>query len=882
MPSVKITSYYLQHALATYGALPEHLNKLLKTWNQALAQAHQELSAHFQQHPETTVKAELVEPLRRILSEEIQEEDVRLVIGRTYLLFFLVSEKEQSSLAQTEGLSWLGSLHQQLQAASARLPALQHLRTVFEQLSSLLPDSGYQLIKTLFQTPARPLTALSEQAMEQLSALFRELTFPASPAQPILWISPWETDWPPLLGQVQQDVMIIHTDPVAYALQQLRQHQHPGRVIAHWLDPLRVQPGAQAYLFAPTSDTDQALSKVQNTSFSSVGLDFRAAPPAFHYPRRSYRYWEQQLASWFTSEEALVPARREMLLYWAMQKSSETAWLILLLPRPLLYQQEEAPFRQLLSRLSTKIYVLDFRAESEEGTAVMFLRKRAEGDSSLSEVLYRATGTDQPGAGGSSWWPVNLQQQNHWMGLPESDFFSLYPLFGSSDRLFSQASPPNQCLMPQWLMDDDSALLQKKVKFLLKEYRRLSSEKNSKAAIRWTADVRQLAEEEVKINFDSGKIQRIMLSPFVWTYVYAEEKLMTQPLEKQAAIVTRPGRGEVLATDALVSDQWMSEMLIFHKQGEEGFNVTDRALRTFRKFYEDQTKKLDNRFIVFPPEQVTQTLEKISEVSQDLPVIRKYPQQINQLLEDARHFTSDVELLAPPYQKIEEFRRKVQRLERDAIERKGIYQRVNAYIEELKEQLAALTYEHDECRKDLEAVSQENLFYYAYAVLSDPAYARKYADHLRWELPRLPRYPHFRKWVEWGKALFACHSLQDTSLKYALLEVETETLERRVARIRYDLNEEKQSLEIQEEQVGLVINKLPRACWQIRIDGLNPIEHYLQHLSRAPVREADLKEKFNPPRLSNPEEVVRRVEVLCALSVKSASIYAEMQQAHKP
>ncbi len=58
-------------------------------------------------------------------------------------------------------------------------------------------------------------------------------------------------------------------------------------------------------------------------------------------------------------------------------------------------------------------------------------------------------------------------------------------------------------------------------------------------------------------------------------------------------------------------------------------------------------------------------------------------------------------------------------------------------------------------------ITQEDVFYYAYAVLNDPEYATRFAGDLRVALPRLPLHPRFREWAEAGRALARLHTRFD-------------------------------------------------------------------------------------------------------------------------
>ena len=55
------------------------------------------------------------------------------------------------------------------------------------------------------------------------------------------------------------------------------------------------------------------------------------------------------------------------------------------------------------------------------------------------------------------------------------------------------------------------------------------------------------------------------------------------------------------------------------------------------------------------------------------------------------------------------------------------------------------------------AITKDDIFAYVYAVLHDPVYRETYALNLKREFPRIPLYPDFRRWRDWGQALLDLH-----------------------------------------------------------------------------------------------------------------------------
>src|SRR5690606_11939482 len=56
-----------------------------------------------------------------------------------------------------------------------------------------------------------------------------------------------------------------------------------------------------------------------------------------------------------------------------------------------------------------------------------------------------------------------------------------------------------------------------------------------------------------------------------------------------------------------------------------------------------------------------------------------------------------------------------------------------------------------------EGITKDDIFAYVYAVLHDPVYRETYALNLKREFPRIPLYPDFARWRDWGQELLDLH-----------------------------------------------------------------------------------------------------------------------------
>lgn len=70
-------------------------------------------------------------------------------------------------------------------------------------------------------------------------------------------------------------------------------------------------------------------------------------------------------------------------------------------------------------------------------------------------------------------------------------------------------------------------------------------------------------------------------------------------------------------------------------------------------------------------------------------------------------------------------------------------------------------------------ITKDDIFHYVYGVLHDPVYRETYAQNLKREFPRIPFYPDFWKWAEWGRQLMELHIGYETVEPWPLTRLDT-------------------------------------------------------------------------------------------------------------
>lgn len=152
-----------------------------------------------------------------------------------------------------------------------------------------------------------------------------------------------------------------------------------------------------------------------------------------------------------------------------------------------------------------------------------------------------------------------------------------------------------------------------------------------------------------------------------------------------------------------------------------------------------------------------------------------------------------------------------------------------------------------------EGVTKDAIFAYCYAVLHDPVYRETYALNLKREFPRVPFYPDFAKWVDWGEALMAMHMGYGTVEPFPVERVETPS-KRAIG------THPKPVLKSNSENGNIVIDAdtelsgIPREAWEYRLGNRSAIDWVLdQHKEKKP-KDPTIAAKFNTYRFADYKE----------------------------
>lgn len=640
--------------------------------------------------------------------------------------------------------------------------------------------------------------------------------------------------------------------------------------------PSRNTAGRQTGLFDFPND-DDCIHAIRRQDFTILLADLRSEKAFYPYQQSAYRDLDADIQKAMDREDGKVQHRERQLIR-CLEKTGEPGVGIFLLERKFLTSAGDKPLRAILQKQAREIYILDLQPLSGTDAVCVFMLKRGHLATATEARIYYRKASAEPGDG---WLNIQTRQQDYWIGLPESDFFSLLPLYAANQpAIFKNYRQQKKLtLADQWLLDMDEQTLSQKVRQFLKAYDRISEESGQKPNTDLPQDVKKLAKAGIKLTFDKQKIRKIPLAPFVNAYAYLEEKLLLTTFRETPAFSWHRQYQQPYGRVAPFSYGDTDEVVSFFYDKWEDTGISEEAIRKFQQAYRERSRKLPADPEHFPPAAMSAELEQLSMLSRDLPVIRKYPLQLGEKLEAARSFATQPERLQPLRDTIFEYREKVARLERDAVERRSLYQRIRQRIGAFEKAVDDMTYAQDEARRDYEAVSAENIFYYCLAVSLAPQYRQRYAAPLEFELPRIPLLPDFRRWVDWGKT-YAELTHHWSDLETYPLRVEQEESERPRKIFSYRIVAESRSLFLSEDKTRLTLIGLPPEIWKLNIWGNSPLAHYLYALRRQQQLNRKLSSGVKGSVLNGQEKQrVQSLQQLCTLSVRLSRLLEDMQQA---
>ncbi|HCL66159.1 MAG TPA: DNA methyltransferase [Rhizobium sp.] len=181
------------------------------------------------------------------------------------------------------------------------------------------------------------------------------------------------------------------------------------------------------------------------------------------------------------------------------------------------------------------------------------------------------------------------------------------------------------------------------------------------------------------------------------------------------------------------------------------------------------------------------------------------------------------------------------------------------------------------------AITKEDIFHYVYAVLHDPLYREKYAQNLKRDFPRIPFYPDFRAWADWGRRLMALHIGYEAVEPWPVTRTDSVDEGARAAGVA-----PKAMLKADRDN-GLIrldsettLSGIPKEVWDYRLGNRSGVEWILDQYKEKTPKDPTIRERFNTYRFADyKEKVVDLIARVTRVSVETVAITEAMKTARR-
>ncbi|MEO7292839.1 MAG: type ISP restriction/modification enzyme [Ginsengibacter sp.] len=199
------------------------------------------------------------------------------------------------------------------------------------------------------------------------------------------------------------------------------------------------------------------------------------------------------------------------------------------------------------------------------------------------------------------------------------------------------------------------------------------------------------------------------------------------------------------------------------------------------------------------------------------------------------------------------------------------------------------------------SIEKEEIFYYVYAVLHNPAYRKKYELNLKREFPRIPFYKNFYQWVKWGEQLMNLHINYETAEPYPLnviarrndeaisdSKIDNEiALSQPNTKPKAPCNDErmpKAKLKALKD-IGVIVlddntelHGIPPSAWDYKLGNRSALEWILDQYKEKKPTDPTIAEKFNTYKFADyKQHVIDLLKKVCTVSVETMKVVREME-----
>ncbi len=180
-------------------------------------------------------------------------------------------------------------------------------------------------------------------------------------------------------------------------------------------------------------------------------------------------------------------------------------------------------------------------------------------------------------------------------------------------------------------------------------------------------------------------------------------------------------------------------------------------------------------------------------------------------------------------------------------------------------------------------ITKEAIFHYVYGVLHDPVYRETYALNLKREFPRIPFYPDFWAWADWGKRLMDLHIGYEEVEPWPISRTDVADEAAREAGLapKTILKADKDNGIIRIDSETTLAG-IPPQVWDYKLGNRSGIEWILDQYKEKTPRDPTIREKFNTYRFADyKEKVIDLIARVTRVSVETMEIVEAMKSAKR-
>jgi len=208
---------------------------------------------------------------------------------------------------------------------------------------------------------------------------------------------------------------------------------------------------------------------------------------------------------------------------------------------------------------------------------------------------------------------------------------------------------------------------------------------------------------------------------------------------------------------------------------------------------------------------------------------------------------------------------------------------------------------HYQRPKSARPITKNAIFQYVYGVLHDLQYRQKYELNLRRSFPRIPYYPDFWQWADWGRQLMDLHtgydSIEPWPLKRTNLPMDggepvkkgrTKSLLAAIESVKPSAKSKvdapKAILKADKDASPIVVDSqtrldgVPHEAWDYRLGNRSALEWVLEQYKERKPKDPTIREKFDTYQFSDhKEKVIDLLLRVTRVSVETQAIVAAMK-----